>query len=146
MARTTRILVAEDDSADTFFLQHAFAKAGTSVMVDYVSDGVETIEYLETNYAVAGRGPAPDVLLLDLKMPRMDGFEVLEWLRQHATHRPPHIVVLSASDRPADISRASALGATLYLIKPSNPTELVVVVRQLEEYWTCQVAGNGIPD
>jgi CheY-like chemotaxis protein len=81
------------------------------------------------------RHPLPNLLLLDLKLPRVTGFEVLEWLRSHPDLRHMLVVVFSSSDQPEDINRAYALGANSYVVKPLDPDELVRVVERLQNYW-----------
>src|SRR5436190_8661740 len=109
--------------------------------VQFVRDGLEALDYLqgEQPFDDRQRHPIPNLLLLDLKMPRMDGFEVLEWLRRHPVLGRLLVVVLSASPREEDITRAYALGANSYLVKPNDATELNELIMRLEKYWllTC---------
>jgi CheY-like chemotaxis protein len=137
MNKNLRILVAEDDPNDTLFLQRAFAKAGVEVPVRFVRDGQEAIDYLQQKepFADAKAYPRPTLLLLDLNMPRLDGFEVLDWLRQQPHLGKPLVVVFSSSPAPEDRNRASTLGAHAYLVKPADPRAFVTVVRELEQYW-----------
>jgi CheY-like chemotaxis protein len=137
MTKPLRILVAEDDPNDILLLQRAFAKTGLAGDVEFVRDGQETIDYLQElkSYDVPTDSLMPTLLLLDLKMPRLNGFEVLEWLRQQPRFEKLLVVVFSSSDQPADRSRACALGAHAYLVKPGAPGEFVNVVRELQQYW-----------
>jgi len=73
--------------------------------------------------------------LLDLKLPRVSGFEVLKWVREHPTLHSMLVVVLSSSDNPLEIERAHALGANSYLVKPRDPAKLVDLVKRVQEYW-----------
>ena len=124
------ILLAEDRENDIELLTRAFEKAGSPLPVRVVRDGQEAIDYLKN---CGGRIPA--ILLLDLKMPRMSGFEVMEWVRQHPQFRQMVVVVFSVSDTPDDIRRAYLLGANSYLLKPVGFPELVEKVRILSDYW-----------
>src|SRR5580765_2760140 len=97
------ILVAEDNPDDAFLLKRAFAQAGINVRLDFVQDGEQVIHYLkgENGYGDREAHPFPVLLLLDLKMPRLDGFDVLEWLRQQPGGLKRLLVtVLTSSDQP----------------------------------------------
>lgn len=131
------ILVAEDDPDDALMLRRAFAKANIANPIQIVVDGDETIAYLAGSGAYSDRRmhPLPILLLLDLKMPRRNGFEVLEWLRdQHPIALLP-VVVLTSSRETTDIERAYALGANSYLVKPGSPVDLLRTVQGLGLYW-----------
>lgn len=131
------ILVAEDDPDDAFMLRRAFTTANIVNPVAFVSDGDEAIAYLAGTGRYADRDlhPLPVVILLDLKMPRRSGFEVLEWLRaQPGVGRLP-VVVLTSSRESRDVTRAYELGANSYLVKPSSPEDLIATVRGLGLYW-----------
>ena len=131
------ILVAEDQPDDAFLFEHTFAGLG---IVDYyiASDGVETIAYFEGAGPFANRQtyPVPDCLLLDLKMPQISGFEILEWLRSHEDFRLIPTVVFSSSDDPADIRRAYELGANSYFRKRHKIQDTIRLLSLIEEYWT----------
>jgi len=126
------VLVAEDDPTDQFLLRRALEKAGFDVAVHFVSDGSGVLEFLQR----VPSGQLPGLLLLDLKMPGLDGFEVLEWLLQKPEFRPPNVVVFSSSLDSLDIARACRLGVDHYLVKPRDPAELIATVKRLESYWT----------
>ena len=131
------ILVAEDDPDDAFMLRRAFTAANIANPVAFVSDGDEAIAYLAGTGRYADRDlhPLPVVILLDLKMPRRSGFEVLEWLRaQPGVGRLP-VVVLTSSRESRDVTRAYELGANSYLVKPSSPEDLIATVRGLGLFW-----------
>jgi CheY-like chemotaxis protein len=132
------ILVAEDNPDDAFLLKRAFVQAGINVRLDFVQDGEQAIHYLkgENGYADREAHPFPVLLLLDLKMPRLDGFDVLEWLRQQPGGLKRLLVtVLTSSDQPSDVDRAYDLGANSYLIKPSVSESLVEIVLRIQNYW-----------
>ena len=132
------ILVAEDNPDDAFLLKRAFAQAGINVRLDFVQDGEEVIHYLkgENGYADREAHPFPVLLLLDLKMPRLDGFDVLHWLRQQSGGPKRLLVtVLTSSDQPSDVDRAYDLGANSYLIKPSVSESLVEIAQRIQNYW-----------
>jgi len=131
------ILVAEDDPTDAYFFQRAFNRAGLPVTLHFVRDGQEVLDYLqgEGQYADRVRHPLPRLLLLDLKMPRLDGFDVLEWVRQQPIMTGLLIVIFSSSEEPRDMNRAYGLGANSYLVKPHSMAELTALVGQFKKYW-----------
>ena len=137
MITPLRILVAEDEMGDVLLLQKAFAVAGVNPPVYFAGDGQEVLEYLEGHppFANPVEYPFPNLLLLDLKLSRVSGFEVLKWVREHPTLNSMLVVVLSSSDNPLEIERAHALGANSYLVKPRDPAKLVDLVKRVQEYW-----------
>ena|SRR6267378_3473536 len=132
-----RVLIAEDDPTDVFLLQRAFAAAGIPATLHFVRDGQEAIDYLEggATYADREAHPLPDLLLLDLKMPKLNGFDVLAWLRQQPGLKRLLVTVLTSSDQPTDINRAYDLGANSYLLKPHSSQELSELVKRVQKYW-----------
>ena len=132
MSAERKILVADDDSSDVFFLQRAFARAGIKANIDIVRDGDQAIHYLR---AARQDETIPDLLLLDLKMPRVNGFEVLAWVRAQPWLTGLLVLVLTSSDVSEDINRAYDLGANAYLVKPLYNEQLVSVVQCLHRYW-----------
>ncbi len=142
------LLLVEDDDADAVLVGRAIRKAQLNVRLHRVKDGDEAIEYFEGRNAYADRlvYPLPSVVLLDLKLPRRDGFEVVAWLRgQPAPLSRTAIVMLTSSGRAADINRAYDLGANSYLCKPSQHSELVALMTALGDYWLvrCVLPGAG---
>jgi CheY-like chemotaxis protein len=131
-----RILAAEDNADDVFILREAFRKAGVAHRMEDVSDGAAAVAYLngESVYADRGLYPFPDFLLLDLNMPRLDGFEVLEWIRQDPRCKRLIVHVLTASSRDADVQRAYDLGANSYLLKPVRMDETVALIAALHQW------------
>jgi CheY-like chemotaxis protein len=131
------ILLAEDNEDHVHFIKRSFMHARFLNPVQVTRDGVETIAYLNGDGPFADRGqfPFPALLLLDLKMPNKDGFEVMEWVRQHPAMRTLRIVVLTTSDRIFDVKRAYALGATGFLTKPLNLHEFIQLGPAIKGYW-----------
>lgn len=130
------ILVADDDENDVFFLRRAFAKSGLLHTIIHVSDGQKALEYVlgEGIYADRKSNPFPDLLLLDLKMPRTDGFDVLATLRSLPALDLP-VVVFSTSALTMDVQMAKKLGALDYFMKPVDQDEILKVVFNLHERW-----------
>lgn len=102
-----------------------------------VADGVEAISYFEGQgaYADRRRFPLPDLFLLDLKMPRKDGFDVLDWLNRHPAYKSIVVIVLSSSKQDQDVSRAYKLGANSYLAKPNDSVGLTHMTQSLIDFW-----------
>jgi CheY-like chemotaxis protein len=137
MSSSGHILVAEDDPTDAFFFQRAFRRAGIPVTLHFVRDGQEVLDYLDGKGIYADRAsyPQPQLLLLDLRMPRLDGFDVLKWVRKRPDLQHMVVVLFSSSDAPRDISRAYDLGANWYLVKPHSMEELTGLVGRFKKYW-----------
>jgi DNA-binding response OmpR family regulator len=127
------ILLAEDDENDVFLMRRAFREAGLIHPLVVVGNGQEAISYLngEGLYADRKQYPWPCLLLLDLKMPLVDGFEVLAWLQRRRRPTRLTVVILSSSMLEQDQLQALKLGADSYVVKPQDFTELVKVVRGL---------------
>ena len=136
-----KTLVAEDDPNDALLLHCAFKKAAISATIHFVSDGVEAIDYLRGKqlFEKVASSTLPGMFLLDLEMPRLSGFGVLEWLRMHPHLRPYRVVVFSSTECPKDMARATALGADLCLTKPGNPAELSQVIKVLHQCYCEEV-------
>lgn len=131
------ILVADDDAQDTMLLRRAAEKACVGLRLETVSDGEEAIDYLlgRSSYADRRTHPFPSLLLLDLKMPRLNGFDVLEFVRSQPGLRRLPVLVFSSSDDPSDIRRAYDSGANSYLCKPNSNNDLSALLKAIEEYW-----------
>jgi CheY-like chemotaxis protein len=131
------ILVAEDDEDDVFLIKRAFHQAQFENPLHVVGNGEEAIAYLRgmPPFEDREKHPTPALVLLDLKMPRKNGFEVLEWIRQRPEFNALPVVVLTSSQESADINRAYALGANSYLVKPANFLSLVDMINRLKEYF-----------
>ncbi|MBI3546053.1 MAG: response regulator [Gammaproteobacteria bacterium] len=131
------VLLVEDDPNDVLLVQRAFRKAGVVASMSVVNDGQAALDYLNGRGVYADRGvyPLPALMLLDLKLPRKSGHEVLEWMRaQPALKRVP-VVMLTSSKESADINRAYDLGANSYLVKPVAFNDLLSLVKTLDLYW-----------
>ncbi|HEX4646496.1 MAG TPA: response regulator [Verrucomicrobiae bacterium] len=131
------ILIAEDYEHDIAMLKLALQRANIANPVVVVRDGADAVACLRGKGAFADRKqfPAPGILFLDLKMPRMDGFQVLEWLGAHPEFRDLLVIVLTARCELKDINQAYALGAHSYLVKPCLPAELDNVVQAHPRHW-----------
>ena len=139
------ILLCEDSREDVFLVRNAFAKAGLSHAIVEARNGQQAVNYLSGSglYADREKHPLPDLVLLDLRMPLMDGFEVLEWLKTRGDLGWLPVVVLSASDSPADRESARKLGAHDYLLKPREWEDLVKAVQELHDRWITKTSRHG---
>lgn len=129
----TTILHVEDDPNDTLLFEHACRKAGVIFDLQAVSDGDQAMAYLRGTNGFSDRmkHPMPKLILLDLKMPRVSGFDVLAWLRSEDSFKGVPVVVLTSSNHDADVKRAYDLGAKSYLVKPVGFEALVELVKTL---------------
>lgn len=132
------ILIVEDDPNDMLLIQRALRNAHVVNSIQTVDDGEKAIAYLagEGAYADREKYPLPALVLLDLKMPRKSGHEVLEWVgRQQSSLKRIPVVVLTSSNEKKDVHRAYDLGANSYLVKPVALDQLIEMVRTLGLYW-----------
>ena len=132
------ILLAEDNDLDALVLAKVNERCGNIFQLVRVVDGVEAVDYLRGagQYADRSKFPAANLLLLDLIMPRADGFTVLRWRQDHGAFLHVPVIVYSASYLPADVERAYALGASSYVVKPTDPARLERFVRSLQTFWS----------
>ena len=131
------VLLADDNEDDVLALRHALRRAGIDVPLQVVEDGEEAIAYLRGVGKFSNRAefPLPDLLLLDLRMPKLDGFEVLEWLRQQPSLAPLRTIVLTMSDDVFDVDRAFALGANSFLTKSMDLLDFGNILEATFNYW-----------
>ncbi len=134
---TTPILLVEDNPKDVVLIQRAFRKAQISAPLKSVSDGEKAIAYLsgESPYQDRAEYPIPVLILLDLKLPRRSGAEVLAWLRQQPGLKRIPVVMLTASREYADVNRSYDLGANAYMVKPVSFDNLVRILDTLNVHW-----------
>jgi CheY-like chemotaxis protein len=122
-AGKTTILMVEDDENDVFLFEQEFVQLMDRLRVRRVKDGVEARDYMQGagDYADREKYPFPNLILLDLKLPRISGLEFLEWLRSalHGNDQLTPVIVLSSSKLEADVNRASAAGVSAFLTKPA---------------------------
>ena len=125
------ILLVEDRTDDVLLIQRALTRAGVKNPFFVLRDGEEALAYLHGTgkYADRDEYPLPDIMLLDLKMPKMDGFEVLQHVRQHKNFRALRIIVLTSSEDIFDVNKAYELGANSFLVKPLEFENLSAMMR-----------------
>ena len=137
MSDTAVILIVEDREDDVLLMRKSFEKAGLPNPIKIVRDGEEALAYLsgEGKYASRDEYPLPSLILLDLKLPGMDGFEVLTWIRKQQGIRGIPVVVLTSSTQLRDVNRAYELGANSFFVKEFDFQNSVDLTRLLERYW-----------
>ena len=134
--KNNKILLVEDNPKDVVLTQRALTKANVANELVVVQDGVEAIEYLLGNAKSASKPhDLPVVVLLDLKLPRIDGLEVLRQIRASERTRLLPVVILTASNEEKDIVASYDLGANSYVRKPVKFSDFVEAIRQLGLYW-----------
>lgn len=131
------VLYVEDEPDDVLFMHVAFRRAGLRAPLHCVSDGQQAVNYLRGDPPYDDRvlHPFPRVVLLDLNLPLLSGFEVLRWIRREAKLRELPVVVFSSSGRADDRRRALELNATEYIQKPASGAQFEDVARRLQENW-----------
>jgi CheY-like chemotaxis protein len=128
------VLLADDSEEDSFFMERALRQARRFAVVGSVRNGEEAIAYLSGQGLYADRQlwPFPDVLLMDMKMPRVNGFKVLEWLQQQS-FPGLKVVILSGSSVAMDVQRVKTMGADAFYAKTAQHAELLKLIEGLEE-------------
>ena len=136
MPQATRILLVDDDPAGAELTAAALHEIGLGDNISMASDGEEALDFLfrRGRYADGPETP-PAVILLDLKMPKVDGHEVLRQIRADPRLRRSRVVVLTSSDQEADINRSRELGSDAYLVKPTSIVELIDQLGRLSPQW-----------
>lgn len=137
--RKIEILSVEDNEADRGLLESEFTHCRIAYRLNFAVDGVDAMDYLLRRGKYAN-SPTPDLVLLDLNLPRKDGREVLHEMKSHLELRSIPVVVLSTSSLPSDVSDAYRGGASGFISKPNDIDEFGNVVRTLEAYWMKLVA------
>lgn len=131
------VLYAEDDDNYSLLMRCAFKQGGCAQQLQHVKNGLDAMDYLkgEGRYSDRARYPLPCVALVDLKMPMMGGFELLDWIRRSSSHRHLPVIILTCSDELRDIRRAYELGANSFLVKPINVQDLQDTLKAVDQFW-----------
>lgn len=129
-----QILLVEDSAGDVRLTQEAFRETNTAIQLHIVQDGVEAMEFLRQGGSHA-KSPRPDLILLDLNLPRMDGREVLEALKADDGLKNIPIVILTTSEAEADIAKSYLLHANCYLTKPVQLEAFEALVLSISDFW-----------
>jgi CheY-like chemotaxis protein len=131
------ILLVEDFGDDVFAMERALAEANITNPLQVVTDGQQALDYLSGigPYADRTRYPLPFIMFLDLKLPFVDGFEILAWIRQEAALKSIIVIVMTGSAESRDQDKAYALGARSYLVKPPTAETLHGIFESLKSFW-----------
>ena len=133
----TCILQVEDEANDVFLLQRAFRQVRITNPVQVATDGQMAIDYLSGDGAYGNRRehPLPGLVLLDLKLPRKSGREVLQWIRAQPGLRRIIVIVFTSGQYIGDVGLAYELGANSFIVKPADFTEYLSIARLLKDWW-----------
>jgi CheY-like chemotaxis protein len=131
------ILLVEDNADDVFFMKRAFRTAGINNPIQIANNGQAAIDYLAGNGEFVDRAkyPLPCLVLLDLKLPGINGHEVLQWIREQENLETLVVLMLTTSRENRDIEEAYRLGCNAFLVKPSAPPKLIELVAALKQFW-----------
>lgn len=140
MNSTTLLLLVEDEPHSVYFFEHIARKLKIPNPLRVVKNGQEALDYFNGVGAFADRqqNPLPGLILLDLKMPHVTGFEVLRQIRANSAWRAIVVIVLTSSASHADIAKAYELGANAYLVKPLELEELEALIKAVRDFWLIQ--------
>ncbi|HET7060634.1 MAG TPA: response regulator [Nitrosospira sp.] len=133
MNATAPIMLVEDNPMDVDLTRRAFSRHNLTNHIEVARDGQEALELIE-NWSTCNR--VPSVVLLDLKLPKISGLEVLRFIRSHAGYKSVPVVVLTSSSEDRDIHEAYSLGANSYIVKPVEFEKFIEVARHIKLYWT----------
>jgi CheY-like chemotaxis protein len=136
-SQSVTILIAEDDPDDCLLMEEVFRESGQGYNLVFVQDGIELFQYLrqQASYATSTSVRRPDLILLDLNMPRMDGLEALAEIKADPNLRSIPVVVLTISSTEEHVLRTYELGGAGFIIKPAHIDDMVEVVKVLNQYW-----------
>ena len=137
MPKEPLILLVDDREDDAVLVSLAFERAKVDSALQVVRNGEEAIAYLAGEGPFANRAefPLPWLVLLDLKMPRVDGFEVLKWIRQKSACKSLVVVVLTSSEQIRDVNKAYELGANSFMVKPFDFHDATGLASLIQQYW-----------
>ena len=130
------VLLVEDNADDLIFIQRAIRKAGVSISLQHVENGEEAMSYLlgESWYSNRERYPFPAMIVTNMKMPRMNGLELLTWIKQQPTLKHLPVLVMSSSEDADEMSKVAALGGSSYFVKTSSLGALTEVVKRMMSF------------
>jgi len=141
MDTSRTILLVEDNEDDAFLTTRALREAGITHRIEHYHDGQAVIAHLQDILAMAtsgGENVFPDLILLDLKLPRLGGLETLQWIRNHGAFRSLVVLALTSSTEPRDVATAYRLQINAYLVKPSSLREMVLLACSIRAFWLDQ--------
>ena len=135
--KSIQILIAEDDDDDKLLIIKAFQKTLSKENITCVNDGEELINYLnKTSNSENSLFPVPDIILLDLNMPRKDGKTTLQELKSHEIFRQIPVIIFTTSNLKEDIQMTYKMGTNSFITKPGNFKDLVKITQEINNYWS----------
>ena len=142
MSDAPYVLLVEDNEDDVMFWFRACKKIGWRAPIGVAYDGVQAVDYVAGRppYHDRARYPFPARIILDLKLPRRSGLEVLEWLRENPASRDLPVIVLSSSEEKSDLTRVRELGVDQQFVKPVSFTDLMTLVQRVADRWSIPLA------
>jgi len=146
MSTPIHILLVEDSPADVELTLRAFKRRKLSNPVAVARDGEEALDYIHRRGAFGAGAPVPGLILLDLRLPKIDGLEVLRQLKAHPVYRNIPVVVLTTSGEDRDVARSYELGAASYIVKPVEFEKFQEVVERIDLYWIVTNVPYPAPD
>src|SRR5271154_764284 len=129
------ILIVEDNEGDVLLLKEALRESGIAFHLKHLADGEQALVYLNERRSGEGGVSAPDLVLLDLNLPKRDGWEVLQVLRRSPDLTRTPVVILSSSNAPEDLRRAASADSLIYIRKPSNLDDFLAIGKRIEAFW-----------
>lgn len=132
--RGKTVLLVDDNDNDRFLMHRALLARGLKNVVQ-ATTGAEAIDFLGRAEAADDAGLVPSLVLLDLRLPEKDGFDVLRWVRGRARWQTMPVIVLTSSEAPEDIRRAHKLGCNAYIVKPADPADTMFLAGSIREFW-----------
>jgi CheY-like chemotaxis protein len=132
-----RILLVEDNSDDVMLVHAALKRVKMDHTLMIVADGQQAMAYLQGDglYADRGKFPFPSLMLLDLLLPKIDGFQVLQWIRAHPQLRRLPVTVFTGSQHPGHLARAYEMGANSFVLKPFSFADFCETVNHIADFW-----------
>lgn len=133
------VLLVEDDAADVELIEMAFEDGNLDADLHHVTDGAKAFQFLRRETEAYGAAPRPDIIILDLNMPRMNGKEFLSAIKQDPALKVIPVIVMTTSDVERDVVESYGLGAAGYVVKPVDLDTFIAAIQGIERYWSCVV-------
>ena len=134
-AENLAILLVDDNPQDVELTLRAFRRRKLSNPIHVARDGEEAVDYVHDRGVFAGKAPLPGLILLDIRLPKVDGIEVLRQIKAHPTYRRIPVVMLTTSEEEGDIRRCYDFGVNSYIVKPVDFEKFLDVVQRIDLYW-----------
>ena len=133
--RQPLIVIAEDDADDQFLFQTAFEENGFTFKIKFVSNGVELVSFLDSCTHAGDNTNFPSLIILDLNMPKKDGREVLNEIKNHPTYKIIPVIIFTTTKNEMEVRRCYELGANSYIVKPVSFDVLLNIIREIKNFW-----------